>query len=285
MLGVIKNELFKFFHQKKSLYVLLIFLSFICLLLFLEICQGDSNFNDIQALPFSVIRLSMFMMLIPIFTTIITVNMIKGERESGTFKLPLLYKISRLELIIAKVLSLLIIFILILTIIICFSYLLAYFMGWGEGFSLKIISTGNVSTQSYTSHEGIQSSTSESNLVKNHYFSTSEGILLTIKFYFTVLCNMMIWAMFVLCLSLNIKKKSTIFVISIGIIVVINFVSIIFSKPSLYIFNTLWNIHFEYLINNIEFSTLFRAIIVQCIYGILLFVLSLWTFKNKDIFT
>mgnify|MGYP006303365069 CR=1 FL=1 len=255
MLGAIKNELFKFFHQNKTFYVFLAILLFICVIVFLIILMGNGNVDNEQQLPLSIINLSMLFMLLPMILTIIAVNMISGEYDSGTFKLPLLYKVSRSKLIIAKVLALIIIIFILLFIMMSFSYLMAYFLDWGEGVQIE-----------------------------GKYYSTYEGFLLTVKTYFIVFGGLIVWSICVFYLCLKIKREGTVLVISVGIMIILKTISIMFTAAKPYLFNTLHTIYSNYLFNSLELTIFIRSIIVQGIYGVLLLFLSLHTFKNKDIY-
>lgn len=147
MTGLIKNELLKLAHNRKTYGFILALLMINIIPVLLTLLIGIRTMDG-QSYPSTLYGFTVSWVL-PLFLIAIIAELITEEYSAGTLSLSLVHPVTRVQLITAKAVA---IFILILAGLL-YALLLGYgigtlFFGWGSGFFMRGIS--------YTTWEGIR---------------------------------------------------------------------------------------------------------------------------------
>lgn len=122
---LLKNELIKIFSQKK-IYV---FFAILAIMIIIEGLSSHFDEGSVQQISVNVYVLNTLannmQIILPLFLSILIGDIIINEYISGTIKLPLIHSVSRKELFISKVLTLVIISLILFT----FTFILSYLLG------------------------------------------------------------------------------------------------------------------------------------------------------------
>ncbi|WP_162848606.1 ABC transporter permease [Paenibacillus nanensis] len=134
MFRLIQCELFKVFRQKK-LYVCMLILTAVEISAVFQIHREAAGFTGFepngQSFPLIVLRNSIF--FIPIMIGILAADTIAEEYRSGNLKRALLCPVSRIDLLHAKIVSLLTVVTILLIFLVLSSYIVGTLaFGWGE---------------------------------------------------------------------------------------------------------------------------------------------------------
>lgn len=254
MFSLVKNEVIKIFAGKK-IYVISVIIILANLLAWMESLVGTIDIL-INGQNISLHMLGTIMNIImPIFMIILVGDMFTAEYVNGTLKLPLLHPVSRMKLITAKAIAL-IIPVFVLTIFsIIISYLLgSIYFGWGDIFIFEDVE-----------------------------YSTIAGIILTINSYLISIIPVYTFSLVLMFLSMFFNSTGAFAGASFGLIILLSFFGEVINalKPYLIIhyFNDLFRIvFFEGDPVNIAI-----AFVVIPVYGLCSYLLSIYLFRKKDL--
>jgi ABC-2 type transport system permease protein len=240
MFNAIYIELYKIFH-KKNIYVFFgIILAYSLLLVFVmrrEAVDGAS-------FPLALLR-AMFMLLIPIFSTILLGEIFTGEIRAGTLKILLTRPLSRSQLFFSKMITLF----LLISILYGFTMIC--------GFSLGSIFIG---------------------------LPKASTLLGTIQTYFLSIFPMFAFSCLIVIFSLLTRKEGSLIGISLSLMIALVMVGLAFRKVGPYLIVSYFNIT-DYLIKGpqIEIKTVLIGWGVVLGYIALPTLVCWWIFSRKDI--
>jgi ABC-2 type transport system permease protein len=253
VIRLVKNEVIKVLHQRKLLFLfILIFLMVLAPILFTYISRF--KVHDGQTYPLFFLGM-ITSLVVPIFISIITADMVTEEYVSGTLSTTLIHPVSRLKLLTAKVITLYLVILLALTYTMLLSYGLGSLsFGWGEAF-----------------------------LDRGIIYSSREGIIITLGSYLISSLPLLSFALFVVLLAHLFLSASAVVGISISLMILFSIVGLLVSEIQPYLLTT----YFTHLGEMILFSPnregTLRAITVILLYGIISFALSAFIFKRRDL--
>jgi ABC-type transport system involved in multi-copper enzyme maturation permease subunit len=255
MINLIKNEVFKAFKQKK-LYV------FMLLILFMVIAVGINyklNMSDYapmntngQSLPIYLI--GGMQQIVIIFLGVYIADNLCGEYKNGTLKLPLLRSVKRVELLNAKILSLLLLIVIMTTFLIVTSYIIgSIVLGFGNGLLLNGIA-----------------------------YNPGEGILLTMLAALASLFPVMGFAMVLICISLLLTDMALTIVIAVALMLADRFFET-FVQIKEYLI--IYQMYFFPLNSTVYFTweNTYKSIGIITGYIVIFYICSAMLLKKKDI--
>ena len=156
MFLILKNELYKIFHNKRIYMFLIILLLFIVAIAYLinsiepSLQMSATMLDKLKGAYFPIQILSTISdLLLPMFVTLIITLLFSDEYYNGTLKIPLLNGFTRIELITAKLLISIITTIIMLICVFALSYLTS-FLFWGDAVSNNKVFVKTVQVYSLT---------------------------------------------------------------------------------------------------------------------------------------
>lgn len=263
MPNLIRNELHKLFAQKKMLVFCTILLG-MCLLIATVTYTIQHNpkiqsSSDAQQMAlytgqmFPIGNLSGIVQMFAIFAIIMIAEMITEEYITGTLKLSLLHPVTRGQFIIAKVCSLWIATVILLLFTMIASYIIGtLFFGWGSQFVLM-----------------------------EKTYSMGTGLLITAGAYLLTSVPIMVMSLVVLLASLYLNGSGAVIGLGLGFFFIQTIASQVSPKIAPFLITT-YNDLWSFILSH-QWQKVGHGLIVFAIYGGLSFILSLQTFKRKDL--
>ena len=255
MIRLIMNEVIKLFHQKKVyiFFAVILVISLFNLLGTISTRGYLSGYNYGQSFPLIIFD-GVSNIIFPMFVVVIIAGLFSDEFSDGSLKLPLLRKINRNELLLAKMgaLGVMILIFLFVTMILGYVFGILFF-GWGQDFVLKSKS-----------------------------FEVYEGILLTLFTYGISLISYMSFGMIILFLAVTIINSASVVVVGTGILFALHFSDYFYPKATPYLITSYFN---TYRLLALEFDiiNLIIGFLVIITYGVVFYAASIGIFKKKDL--
>lgn len=253
MIRLVKNEIIKVIRQRKLLFLLiLIFLIVLAPVFFTYISRF--KVHDGQTYPLFFLGM-ITSLVVPIFISIITADMVTEEYVAGTLSTTLIHPVSRLKLLTAKVITLYMVILFALTYTLLLSYGVGSLsFGWGEAF-----------------------------LDRGIVYSSTEGVIITLGSYLIASLPLLSFALFVVLLAHLFLSASAVVGISISLMILFSIVGLLVSEIQPYLLTT----YFTHLSELILFSSnregTLKAIAVILFYGVISFALSALIFNRRDL--
>ena len=254
MVSLIKNELIKSFSKKKF-YVFMIIVILLELLPWLQSLLGELHMV-VNGQNLSVIMLSgVAGSIIPLFIILSLADMITDEYSSGTLKLSLIHPVTRTQLLIAKIFSLVIIITVLLVFAIATGYIVGTFIfGWGDAF-----------------------------VFQGNDYSTFEGILITLGIYAASILPLTIFILLLTLLSLQFTSSGITVGVGIGLMVTMDMFGQVFSSLRPYLLTTYFQKFPMIIISGNYGGDLAAALLILLVYGITSYSISIYQFNKRDI--
>lgn len=259
LLNLVQNEFQKMFARKK------IWVFFGLLLIITLIAGGalghlknnpDFEEASIQQLTGQTFPLAMFEGLddlLAIFVILLIADLITEEYVNGTLKVSLLRPVSRTQLLIAKVVVLAIVMAMLLIFTMIVSYIAGIiFLGWGDQMILE-----------------------------DQTLTTTQGVLTVVKGYLSMILPVTALGLVTMLISLHLNSVGS----TIGIGLAIYFISEIAGQLSQTLRPFLLTTYFRYylIVINGNWKQILNGLAAFLIYGGGCYLLSLITFKRKDL--
>jgi len=262
MLNSIKNELSKSFSQIK-MFIFIIVLAGAPLVGAIGFKLLKSQITDpkeLEMLSFSGMSFPLQMLgglvdfLIPIFIIILVADKITEEYKQGTLILPLITPISRTKLLLSKILTIGIEITVLFCVLFGSSYLFGIiFFGYESGFSHGLLS-----------------------------LSTVNGVLYTLGSFALTGLILFIFSLIVIMLSLIFKSSGSLIGISVGMIFVMQMMSLLGKNFSKLLISNYFKFYMT-IFYPMETLDYLIGILIIMLYGIVGIVLSFTIFKKKDL--
>ncbi len=206
-----------------------------------------------QQFPLDILKLNLEM-LIPIFSAILISDIITDEYRSGTLKLPLIHPVSRIKLLNAKIITILV----ILIVLSIFSLVISYVLGltlldWGDSFMLN----GKV-------------------------YSTLNGILITVGSHLASIIPLLAFNLIIIMISLKLESSGTVVGAAVGLIFGFNILIQLSETIRPYVISYYFNYYPILLKNTLSKETLIGLLVITG-YGIGTYFVCLNLFNKKDI--
>jgi ABC-2 type transport system permease protein len=256
MLQLIKNELFKLIRLKKIYLFMGVLLTVqITGILQYKITQAESPLHFINGQSFPLVFLNTLPQLMILFLIIFLSDIIVGECKNGTLKLVLLRPVSRLEILHAKIVSLLIFIATLTGFAILSSYVVgAFTLGWGDH-----------------------------TILSNTTYKTEEGIFLTLQASLLSIVPQLGFGMFVMLLALLSTNTGITAGISLGLLAIYPFIEGIEQINEYFIINQMYNFHLH-SIGNITSTATITGFISCLTYIVMFYIGSTIIIKRKNIY-
>lgn len=276
MLNLIKNEIFKIIKQKKlyifmALVITMIALEYVGFLVLKNLNSNNEELNNsfaqINGQTFPLVMISEISTIIIIYIVALLADIITDEYKSGTLKLSLIRPVSRIKLLVSKVVGLVFGTVALYVFTLLMSYILGtVFFGWGEeciftGFKYTL--SGDLVTYTTT-------------------FSTLQGIFFTLGSYVLIILPYLAFGMLVLFISLLATNMGAAIGVSLGIWFGFQMLCQLVKQVRPYIINTYFNF-FGQFANDPDPKSILTGFAVILAYGLVFFGLSSLVFKKKDI--
>jgi ABC-2 type transport system permease protein len=241
MFNAIYIEIYKIFH-KKNMYIFFGILAVFSILV--VYVSRNAPGMDSAAMPLALLK-AMFMLLLPIFSTVLLGEIFTGEIRSGTLKILLTRPLSRQHLFFSKLITL---FILI-------SILYAFVMICG--FSLGIIFMG---------------------------LPKASSLLTIFQTFFLSIFPMFAFSCLIVIFSLLTRKEGSLIGISLILMYASAVCGLVFQKVSPYLITSYFNV-VDFLVKGPQVETKTVVIGWGVVMGYILLpsLLSWWLFMRKDI--
>lgn len=253
MIGLLKNELLKFFNHKKLVWFLglltILYLLPVLMTVFVKIKTFDG-----QIFPYTMASL-ITAWIMPIVLIVIIAESITDEYTSGTLSLSLVHPISRTQLITAKLVALLIITTFLLTLAMLLGYGIGtLFFGWDADF-----------------------------MIRGVVYSTAEGIKITATTFLAPVFPLMAFSAMILFLALLLSGSAAVVGVSIGILLTYTFADLLIKEIQPYLINA----YFALLPTMLSFPTsppkLRFALVFITVHGLVFYLASLMLFNKRDV--
>lgn len=240
------NEIEKLYKKKKVLVATIISL-IIIVLGQIAISGMRSNFGlrGASNMEFPILVLSLVVnSILPLFTTLITIDCFSAEFSQNTMKIALTRPVSRLKFFIAKLTAILLFILVNLLFVMIFS-LLAGFIFNSNSFSLL-------------------------------------SLFKILVCYIVTTLPMMVLAMVIVLFTNIIRSGVGVFFLSIFVFIIFKIIGIIFSQYSGILFTSMLEWYNLWIMNTFPFTKVLRQFILMLSYGIILFTGSYYLFDKKD---
>jgi ABC-2 type transport system permease protein len=267
MVNLVKNEVYKALKQKKLLVFAIIVTVWVLVLAISKHAQINESFNEINGQSFPLTVLKGIYFLVVVLMTILLSEMITDEYKNGTLKHTLLRPVTRVKLLISKVLALLIFNISFLVFILLVSYFVGTIIfGWGNGFEF-----GGTKLSSAGDYIGVRQS-----------FSGMNGVLFMIAAYMLTLFQFMATGMVILLISLLFSNSGAAIATSLALWVVLPPILQAVKQIRPFLLDSYFYFISAFLIN-IDIMQVIRGFVVIFVYGFIFLSISVYMFKKKDI--
>lgn len=254
MISLVSSELFKIYARRKWVWMLVIGMVFACLVAFglaivetPETAEAIGRIPSAQSFPEQILEL-WASFLLPLFAIMIVADLIAEESGQGTLKLPLLYPVSRLNLITAKIVA---------TGLVLVSYLLVL-MGFAYGIGL---------------------------IAFDSLPEAGPTLLVTIGAYLAVAFPVLVFAVWVMLLSLFVSSTGAVIGIGFGGMMLLNMLATVW-PPSAHLLLTQHFFGYRQLLFAVAESS-WRdygiSFVITLVYGIVGLVLLQCSFRRKDL--
>jgi len=254
MLRLIGNEVFKIFANKK-IYGFIIVMIMFSLIPALESAMGAVNFPlNGQTLPLYMFA-SFANLVIPIFIIVTLGDLVTDEYIGGTLKLPLLHPVSRIKLLTAKLLALIVPVTMLLLLGMIISYIVGTVLfGWGDQL-----------------------------LFNDMVQSTERGIIITLGFYLTSVVPLLAFAAMVMLICLQFSSSGAAVAASVGLLITFSLAGQIVVALRPYLVITYFQELSHHLFLTGDFSKIVNGLMVISVYGVVFYLASVHFFKKKDL--
>ena len=253
LFSLIKNEYYKLFRKKK----IYIFAMIIAAMAFIPVIintieEAGINFT-VNTLPLENLSWSTEM-IIPIFIAVLVADLITNEYQEGTFKLSLVSSVTRMELLAAKIITL----VSIITLLVLFTMMISYlsgaiFLDWGIPFQFN-----------------------------NVTLTETQGILYTFGLYFLAVVPLSAFGILIMYLGFKLETGGSVVGLTIGIFFIMNIIRQLSKLMRPLVLSNYFNT--GYLLSPDGLSNkLIILIIVSLVYGLAFFGLSVSDLIKKDI--
>lgn len=217
--------------------------------------QSKSTLHSINGQSFPLAFLNTFPKLMIIFLIIYLCDTIVDEYKNGTFKLVLLRPVSRLEVLHAKTISLLI----SITVLTGFAVLSSYIvgtlaLGWGDN-----------------------------TILNNTTYKIADGVFLTLQASLLSLVPQLGFGLLVMLIALISTNTGITAVISLGLMVIYPFIDGMEQINEYFIINQMYNFHLHFIENMTSTATI-TDFISSLTYIILFYIGSAMIIKRKNIY-
>ncbi|OEH85372.1 hypothetical protein BHU72_04585 [Desulfuribacillus stibiiarsenatis] len=253
MCNLVYNELYKMVANWKLLIFLLITLVAVAIpSMVMFIPEAHVVFTG-QDYPLMILN-GLVTMVLPIFIIIMLAEMFTTEYEKGTLKNTLIQPVSRIQVVVGKLLAVVSIvgFLLLVALIAGYGFGIAVF-GWGEGIAIG----GNLLT-------------------------SSQGIIATVTSYVVSLIPLTVFAVFIAVLCIILSSGTAALGISIGLFLAMNIAGQLVEKLSPYLINTHFNLYIFVMEEALRVQ-LVQSIVALVVYGVVSSLLVAILFKKKEI--
>lgn len=252
MWGLIKNEWLKFRHNKKFYGFLLVIFVVYMLPVLMTLVVKMNTYNG-QVYPLSMFGV-IVAFVIPIFLIILVAEIITDEYLSGNLALSLVHPVSRLQVLTAKAIFLLLVILGLLLYSLVISYGIGTIIfGWGKDF-----------------------------MMRGATFTMAEGVFITVSSYLSAALPLFAFSLFVTFIAFIFQGSAAVVGISAGVFMLLIILDLLFDQLRPVIITSYFNtvpIIFNYLANplSIIFSLMFVSV-----FGFIFYTLALTYFLRKD---
>ncbi|HKL13622.1 MAG TPA: ABC transporter permease [Halanaerobiales bacterium] len=251
--SLIKNEYYKLFKKKKIYIFTLIIIAMAFIPVIINKIEDAGITFTVNTLPLENLSWSTEM-IIPIFVAILVADLITTEYNEGTMKLSLVSSASRLELLTAKIITLISVIILLVIFTMMISYLSgALFLEWGIPFQFNDLT-----------------------------LTETQGILYTIGLYLLSVVPLSAFGVLIMFLGFKLKSGGSVVGLTIGIFFLMNILRQISTLFRPFVlsnyFNTAYLLSSHGLSNKIVVLT-----IISAVYFLVFLGLSISDLVMKDI--
>ena len=255
MVKIISNEINKIFYRK-TIYIFVTILLLITLfnLIGAIVTNNYMSVKDSgQTFPLTLFN-AVASFIIPIFIIVLIGNMITDEYNDGSLKLSLLRPISRNQLLLGKLSSMLIVCMTLLMFLLVIGYALGIAVfGLGDGF-----------------------------FIKGRDLSLTQGILFTLLTYGLSLISYLSFGTLILFISMVIQNSGAVVAIGMSILLSSLVIGQVFVKLSPYLITSYFNT-FSLLTSALEIKRIVLGFTIVIFYGVIMYALSSLIFNRKDI--
>lgn len=278
MIALIKNEIYKIFKLKKTyifmgVTLVMMLLNYMSIMILKTTAKNDQSTKGLEDLVggmsgqnFPLQMLNSMSTIICIYIIVLLADIITDEYRNGTLKLSLLRPVLRINLLFSKVAGLLagILSLQIFTLVV--SYILGtLFFGWGD--MLKMTTTELANGQLVT---------------KTIELTTAHGIWFTIGSYFLEILPFLAFGMIVFLISIIFSSMGATIGASLGIWIVLQFISQLINDAKPYIINTYYTFYYEFA-KEPDWKKIVTGFCVIAVYLIVPFLAGVFVFKKRDI--
>ena len=251
--NLVKNEYYKLF-KKKKLYIFAVIITGMAFIpvIINRLEEAGVNFT-VNTLALENLSWSTEM-IIPIFLAVLVADLITGEYKEGTFKLSMLGGATRIELLAAKIITLISATLILVFFTMMISYLSgAIFLEWGIPFQFN-----------------------------NVTLSETQGILFTAGLYLLSVIPLTAFGLMIMFFGLKLESGGSLVGLTIGIFFMMNIIRQLSTLFRPLILSNYFNT--SYLLST-DFSSqqILIFVIISLVYFLVFLALSVADILNKDI--
>lgn len=241
------NEIEKMYKKKKMTIILIISVAVIAIGKLISV--GMSNvgigvFKESSVFPISVLSV-LANTLLPLFTTLVAIDLFAGEFSHNTMKITLTRPISRFKLFSAKITA------------------IAFFV------LINLLAVMFLSTIV--------------GLICNFSSITYIGVIRIVISYIVTLLPIMVLAMIVAFFSNIFKSSSAVFFLSIMLYVISYVMGTVFSPFSSLFITSMLGWHMHWVADTVLFAKIVREFLIMLGYGIIFFTAGYYLFDKRDL--
>lgn len=250
MTGLIKNEIIKLVYNRKTagfmLVLLAIYMTPVVMTVLVRIRALDG-----QSFPLTMYGITTAWAL-PLFLIVIVAEMITEEGKTGTLALSLVHPVSRLQLLLAKVMTLLLLIIAMLGYALLLGYAIGtFFFGWGTDFLLR----GTV-------------------------LPSIVGIALTVSSFLGAALPLLSFCILVIFLGFLLNGSASVVGAAVAFLLTFAVVELIIDVP--YVISSYFNVLPE-LLYPLNINALGSSLVFVTMHGLIFFIGSFLVFLRRDI--